>query len=172
MKLYIKIQPLIDYCKSNQNKIVATALLLLLIPQLFFATYLSRQLDQGPYSIMFNSPKYSQEVWSGYAYTYDQDAMALQWFKENSDKNAQIFSDDYGTQKITSTINQRSTLYQKSLLDRDEEDVLKGYIFLTVINEYYTFFMGFRGKETKISSFNHILNQKNKIFTNGAVLYR
>jgi uncharacterized membrane protein len=172
MKLHKKIQPLIKFLKSNQLKIVAGILFLLLIPQLFFATCITYQFDQGPYSVIFNSPKFSKNNLLGYSYIYDQDAFALQWFKNNSIKNARIYSDEYGNKKITSLIDQKSSLYQKSLLEKNDEDNINDYVYLTVTNEYYEIFIDLYGKETNISSFEHILNQKNKIFVNGAVIYK
>ena len=49
--------------------------------------------------------------------------------KINSDKNSQIFSDEYGNKKITSLINQKSTLYQKSLVELSEQSILEGLYF-------------------------------------------
>ena len=46
------------------------------------------------------------------------------------------------------------------------------YIFLTVINEYFGTFSDYNGKETNISAENPVINRKNKIFANGAVIYR
>jgi hypothetical protein len=173
MKSHKKIVLLINYLKLNQNKIISIILLFILIPQLLFATFISFQIDGGPYSIILNSPKYSKNIDQlGFSYTYDQDAMAIKWLKDYSYRNVSIYSDDYGTQKITSTIGQKSTLYQKSLTTFEEEDIVKGYIFLTVINEYYASSFTFNGEDTKISSLNHIIDQKNKIFSNGAVFYK
>lgn len=169
-KFHQKIQPLINYCQSNQNKIVSGFLLFLLIPSLLLATGITYQIDGFAYSIILNSPKSSNYVDYGYAYIYDQDAMALQWIKHNSYKNPQIFSDGYGDKKLNSLVNQEP-IYAKSILEVSEEDVLKGYIFLSVINEYYDTLKDLHGKETKITLFGNILSQKNKIYTNEAVLY-
>ena len=172
-KLHKKIEPLIKYCRSNQYKLISFLLLFLLIPQLLFATSIINQFNQGPYSLILNSPKYSRNIdQGGYSYSFDQDAIALQWFKEHSFGNESIFSDDYGNQKITSMINQKSSLYQRSITEKKDENFLKGYIFLTVINENYASFYDLNGEKMEISSLNPILNQKNKIFNNEAVLYK
>ena len=171
MKFHKKLQPQINYCKSNPYKIVSGILLFLLIPSLLLATGITYQIDGIPYSTILNSPKNSRNSDFGYAYIFDQDARALQWIEVNS-YSPQIFSDEFGNKKITSQIPHQSTLYQKSLLEFSEKDLLNGYIFLTVTNEYYNFFKESNWKETKISSFKHIFNQKNKIFANGAVLYK
>jgi|GEM_PF-5040847 len=171
-RFHKKIEPLVNYCKINNIRVVSGILLILLIPQLLLATSLTNLFDQGPSSIIYNSPKYSKNLMFEYAYSYDEDAMALHWFNNNSDMNAKIFSDGYGNKKIVSMINKPSVLYQKSILEQKYTDISNGYIFLTVTTEYYGTFINFLGGETKISSLQYLLNQKNKIFSNGAVLYK
>jgi len=171
MKFHEKILPLISYCKSHKNQIISGILLFLLIPTLLFSMGITYQVDGIPYSIILNSPKISKNIDLGNTYIFDQDAKALQWFKINSYTDSQILSDGYGTKKITSLLNQKSTLYQKSLLTISEQSTREGYIFLTVINEYYDIFKD-PYEERKITEFSYILNHKNKIFANGAVLYK
>jgi len=170
MKFHKKILSLKNYFKSNKNQIISGILLFLLIPNLLLYTGITYQVDGIPYSILLNSPKNSKYTDFGYAYIFDQDAKALSWFKINSYKDSQIVSDGYGNNKITSLIN--LALYQKSLVELSEQSTLEGYIFLTVTNEYYDIFRETDRKETKISQFRYILNQKNKIFANGAVVYK
>jgi len=172
IEIFEKIENLQFYCQSHKNKIISVILLFLLVPQLLFITGVTKQFDNGPYSIILNSPKYSKNANQlEFSYIFDQDAKALQWYKNNSLKNAQIFSDDFGNKKITGLLNQHSTLYQKSLLDLNEQDLSNNYIFITVTSEYYKSFFDVDLEETKISSLEYILNKKNKIFTNGAILY-
>jgi hypothetical protein len=173
IKFLKKIQSLFNYCIYNQNKIVSGMLLFLMLPEFIYATGIIDPFFSGQYSIIFNSPKHSKSMdQSGFEYTFDQDAMAIGWYKNNSYINEQILSDDYGNDKITSLTNQKSTLYQDSIMHSDEEIVLKRYIFFTVVNEYYNSLFTYYNQETKISSIKHILYQKNKIFENGAVLYK
>jgi uncharacterized membrane protein len=172
MKFHKKFLSLINYCNANKKQIISGILLFLLIPSLLLATGITYQLDGLPYSIILNSPKNSKDNDFGFFYIFDQDAKALQWIKVHSDKDAQVFSDAHGNSKITSLINQKSTLYQKSLLELSEQSTLEGGIFLTVTNEYYDIFKDSNWKESKITQFQYILNQKNKIFANGAVLYK
>ena len=172
-KFHRKFESLTNFYRSNQNKLISSLLLIILTSQFLSATFIINQINQGPYSVILNSPGSPKNLDRlGYAYSFDQDAIALHWFKEYSSGNASIFSDDYGTQKITSMINQKSTLYQRSVLAFREKDLQEGYIFLTVLNENYASFFTFNGEKIKISSLNSLLNQKNKIFTNGAVLYQ
>lgn len=165
-----KTLPLNNCSKSNQVKIVSGILMCLLIPQLFVASYVINQFDQGPYSIIFNSPDFSKNNIFGFSYVYDQEAYALQWFKNNTIASARIYSDEYGNKKITSITNLQSSLYQSSLTKIKEEDFINGYTFLTVTNEYYHSFFGFNSAEIPISKFEPILDRKNKIFANGAVI--
>jgi len=171
IKFHKKIKSLMRYCKYNKNKVISGILLFLLIPQLLFSTGVTDQFDGNPYSIILNSPKNNPDQLA-FSYIFDQDARALQWYKINSFKTAQIFSDDYGNKKIVSQVNQQSTLYQPSLLEINDQYLIQGFIFSTVSNEYYNRFFGFQREEGQLSSFDYILFQKNKIFTNGAVLYK
>ena len=160
-----------NYFKTHQNKIVSGILLVLLVPHLLFATGISYQFDGIPYSIILNSPKNSKTMDYGYVYIYDQDAMALQWVKANSPREGHIISDDYGKSKIASQLN---APYIRSIagFDQPEDTLLRGYIFITVINDYHQTFKSFNWNETKINTIEPILSQKNKIYSNGAVLYR
>jgi uncharacterized membrane protein len=172
MKFHKKILPIINYCKSNKNQIISGILLFLLIPILSFATGVTDQVGGVPYSIIFNSPKVSKNLDYGYAYIYIEDANALQWFKNNSYENSKIFADGYGKRKITSLLNQNSYLHQKSFIDFSEQITREDYIFLSVTNNYYDIFKEPNFTESKITQFRYILNQKNKMFSNGAVLYK
>jgi len=175
LKFHKKIQPLIQYGKSHQIKIVSGVLLFLLIPQLLFATHITDQFYGGPYSVLLNSPKYSTNPYDNpdkFLYIFDQDAMALHWFNHNSHENTSIVSDYYGNKKITSLVSQQSMLYQPTLMESREEVSLKGYIFLPVISKNYNRFFPVLGNATPISSLNHIFNQKNKIYADGALLYK
>jgi uncharacterized membrane protein len=172
MKFHNKIAMLKNYCKSYKNQIISGILLFLLLPSLLFATGITYQVDGIPYSLILNSPKISKNIDFGYAYIFDQDAKALEWIKINSQKDSQIFSDGYGNKKITSLLNQNTTLYQKSLVELSDQNLLDGYIFLTVTNEHYGILKELDWKETTISQFGYILNQKNKIFSNGGVLFK
>ena len=173
-KFYKKIQPLIQYCKSNQIKIVSGIILLLLIPQLLTVTEITTQF-WGPYSVVLNSPKSStnfNDYPDKFYYILDQDASSLNWFKDNSYKNSSILSDFYGQKKITSVLPQTSIVYQIDLLESNEDAILKGFIFIPVIDRNYGRFFTSHLNNITISSYNHIFNQKNKIFSNGAVIYK
>lgn len=171
-------QPLINFIKPHQKKIVAGVLLFLVIPQLIVVVDIDNQYSGGPYSLMFNSPKYARTPYSDaiavdqYSYTYDQDARALQWFNGNSYMDALILSDDAGTKKIISLTGRKSMLNRDMLLDYSKENIFRGYIFISVTNEYYNKFISFQGFETEVSSLNDVLDKKNKIFSNGAVVYK
>lgn len=169
--------PFQNFCIAHRKKIVAGILLILLVPQLLVATNLSNQLDAGPYSLLLNSPKFSKDIDpilqdpEKFLYIFDQDAAALQWFKSHSENRARIFSDAYGNKKITTFVNRPSSLYQSSILNLPESETNNAYIFLTFANGYFASFRDFNGIEADISSVESMLNQKNKIFANGAVLY-
>ena len=155
---------------SHKTKIVSFFLLILLIPQLFFAIGITNQFFGGPYSIMYNSPKFSQNTEFGSAYIFNQDADALQWFNNTAITKNKIFSDDYGNNKITVLLGQPSLVYQNSIIQRDQSDISMNYIFSSVADEYYERFIDFNGHKLKISSYD--IYQKDKIYANGAVIYR
>jgi len=172
------LHPCKNFFLAHHETIVSAILLILLIPQLLFATYLSDQIDGSQYSILLNSPKFLKgsnqfsEDPGKFSYTFDQDAAALYWFKGYSDNRTMIFSDYYGNKKITSLVNRRSSLYQSSLLDLSENDTKDAYVYLTFANGYFARFSDNRGKETDISTLDLVFSKKNKIFANDAVLYK
>jgi len=172
LKFHKKILPQINYLKSHKIQIISGILLFLLLPTYVFATGISYQYDGVPFKININSPKLSTSIEFGYNYIFDQDARTIQWFKNYSFKNAQIFSDKSGNKKITSLINRDLTLYQKSITKMPQQRILEGYIFLTVLNEYFGIFREPEWENTKVNQYEFILNQKNKIFSNGASLYK
>jgi uncharacterized membrane protein len=176
--IFNKVGRLANYCTVHQNKIICGLLLVLVIPQLLFATFIFNQYDGGPYSIIYNSPRYAKNVFSPdltpdqFSYSFDEDAAVLHWFHNYADQDASIFSDGYGYKKITSLADQGSILDQNPVVDQEEAEVLPGYVYLTLTTNYYGIFLGFDGRETPLPSFEHVLTQKNKIFSNGALLYK
>jgi len=172
-KFHRKLAPWIAYVNSRKTRIISGILLFLLIPNLLFAAGITYQIDRVPYKITLNSPKISENIEFGFNYIYDQDAGALHWFDMNTLESAQIFSDKSGNGKISSVINRKSSLYEKSITDFSDKELKNGYIFLTVINEYFDVLKDPAELEgTKLSQYRSILYQKNKIFSNGAVLYK
>ncbi len=107
-----------------------------------------------------------------YSYIFDQDAAALQWFKSASSPDKRIFSDPYGNKKITSIVTRRFNLYQNPFLDLYDNDLVDAYVFVTVENNHFGMFRDYDGKETTISSAEWIFSKKNKIFSNGADIFR
>lgn len=169
-------QPVTDFFRTHRKVSAAALLLLLLVPQLLFSTYITNQIDGSQYSIALNPPRFLKGIDLGdpgkYSYFFNQDATALQWFRDYSDNGTRIFGDPFGNKKITGIVERRSGLYQPSLLDLHENDIRQAYVFLTVINGYFGTFNKYSGEETEISVMNPVINRKNKIFTNGAVIYR
>lgn len=165
----------LKYVDSHQEKLISGILLILLTPQLFIITGINDQFYQGKYSLLLNSPQYEKNVFydtnnsSEFYFTFDQDAVALRWFDYNTILNASIGSDYYGNKKITSLIGQRSTLYQESILMRNNANIQS--VFLSVSNGFNDIMFITPTTFSDNSSFNYILDQKNKIFSNGANIY-
>jgi len=170
-----KGEPLIRYARTHQNKIVALILFVLIVPQLFSSTQVINQLYGGPYALTLNHPEFTSPYYDdpGRLYfIYDQDALALQWFNDNSEKNSFIHSDYYGNAKIISQINRRSTLYQNNIFESGEEENLNTAVFLAYLNVNLGKFYSVPQPMSKTQSINNILDGKNKIFENGAIIYQ
>jgi uncharacterized membrane protein len=167
------------FSRFPKEKIGAGILLMLLVPLLLSATYISNEFTGGPYNIALNSPRYSiamnpiYEDPAKFSYIYDQDATALGWFNDHSYNNVRIYSDPFGNKKIGVFVNRRSVLYQKITLPHiPEEDAPSAYIFLSFANGYFGEFRTFRNQETELSAIDWLTDQKNRIFSNGAVIYQ
>jgi uncharacterized membrane protein len=169
--IFKRFQPMAGYCRSHQSKIVSIILLFFLVPHLLLATGITYQIDKVPSSIILNSPKDFKSMDFGFAYIYDQDAMALQWINLHGSEKEKIISDDYGGAKVLSQIN-GPRKYRSTLTYLPPEDLSRGDIFITAISEYFHTFRNFGWEEAEINSYEWILHQKNKVYSNGAVLYK
>jgi uncharacterized membrane protein len=169
-RLLRKIQPLIQYGKNNQKKIVAVFLLFLLVPHLWLATGITYQLDGVKNSVILNSPKDFKLMDFGYAYVFDQDAMALQWIKVHVNDKQRIISDGFGDSKIGSQVN-RLRRYPTTIMDLSERQLMAESVYISFINEYYGTFRNSDWNEVNITTYGAALNQKNKVYSDGAALF-
>lgn len=144
------------YLRLNPQLLI----LLVLVPYFLFTTGTAYEASGVPTMLLS-----SEAPTSDYELVHEQDSRAAEWLKEHVEDNSRIYTADYySRQKLVSQGKISPRLINRYAIFEHQE--IPGYIYLSY-NNVVNGKLVVRGEFYDMSEYLHLLEGKNRVYTNG-----